>query len=194
MSPVRVALVAFVISTLLSSGLISLFAPKIMMGFALTRVERGDAATTRHVNAVGRNTMYPSQPVDERYGPDSFYIFTRPNPDILYSGCSFDLTAGPIEVGLQNIPEYASIAVHADNTDNFGVVNNRDFSGEILRALIVAEGATAPSDFDGPVFESPTRRGLVIVRILLERREAFDHYRRLQQEQYCRPFRRSGGT
>jgi uncharacterized membrane protein len=119
----------------------TLILPSAMMSFGLNRIERGDTPSADAPGAIGRNRMYHSQIVDERYGADSNYLFTRPNPDILYSGCSFDLSAGPILVEMPAHEEYGSIALHADNTDNFAVYNNRGRTKNVLTVLIAARRA-----------------------------------------------------
>jgi len=186
--PLYIWLGSVAIAALVTFAWLTVSAPSIMMSLALFRVERGDAPSLSHPDAVGRNKMFASQLVDERYGPDAYYLFTRPNPDILYSGCSYDLKDGPIEVGMRNPPEYASIALHDAHTNNFGVVGNKDVSDEYVRLLIVRQGTPSPVSFEGPVFESPTRRGMALPRILAEDRGDMDRYLAFQSDQYCHPY------
>lgn len=155
------------------------------MGLGLARVERGDAVSPRARGATGKNKIYHSQVVDERYGPDSNYLFTRPNPDILYSACSYDLDAGPVLVGMSNHPEYGSIAFHRDNTDNYDVTNNRGVTAPRLDVLIIQKGGPAPEGYQGKIVESPTRTGMALIRLLMERRQDLPRYLALQQQHSC---------
>lgn len=167
---------------------ITIALPYITMGLGLNRVERGDAPSVDAAGATGRNRIYHSQIVDERYGADSNYLFTRPNPDILYSACSYDLDAGPVLVGMVNHPEYGSIAFHGDNTDNYAVVNNRGVSAARIDVLIIRKGSTAPQGYTGRVVESPTRTGMALVRLLTEQRQDLQRYLNLQQQHSCAPY------
>jgi hypothetical protein len=167
----------------------TLMLPSAMMALALNRTERGDAPSVDAPGANGRNRMFHSQIVDERYGADSNYLFTRPNPDILYSGCSFDLNAGPILVEMPAHEEYGSIALHADNTDNFAVYNNRGRTENVLTVLIVSSQADVPAGYSGNVAVSPTRRGMALVRLLTEDRAQMRRYFAIQQQHSCSVYR-----
>jgi uncharacterized membrane protein len=49
-----------------------------------------------------------------------------PSPDLLYSVCVFDVTAGPVRITAQpNLKSYWSIALYAANSDNFFVINDQ---------------------------------------------------------------------
>jgi hypothetical protein len=163
--------------------------PSAMMSFGLNRIERGDTPSADAPGAIGRNRMYHSQIVDERYGADSNYLFTRPNPDILYSGCSFDLSAGPILVEMPAHEEYGSIALHGDNTDNFAVYNNRRRTRDVLTVLIVASRTDVPAGYSGNVAVSPTQRGMALVRLLMERRGDRARYLVIQRQHSCAVYR-----
>ena len=60
------------------------------------------------------NTIFFNPPVDA----DSREV-VRPSPDLLYSGCPFDLSAGPLRVTAVMPDTYYSISAFGDNTDNF---------------------------------------------------------------------------
>jgi hypothetical protein len=181
----------------LGAGLIvfvglALYAPYVMAYFGMARVERGEAPSLNHPDANGRNKMLPSRLVDEGYGPYTNYLYTRPNPDVIYSACSFDLSEGAVEVGMRNFPEYGNIQFNTTNADTFAVINNRGITSDYIRVLIVPEGqgnSKVYSDFDGKVIESPAERGLAISRILTEKRSDMPRYLALQKDQYCRPYK-----
>jgi uncharacterized membrane protein len=169
----------------------TLILPNVMMSFALNRVERGSAPSVQAAGANGTNRMYHSQLVDERYGADSNYLFTRPNPDILYSGCSFDLSAGPVLVEMPAHEEYGSIALHATNTDNFAVYNNRARPKDPLSVLVVASRSEVPTDYSGNIAVSPTKRGMALVRLLTEKRGQMPRYLALQRQHRCAVLKQS---
>ena len=165
-----------------------LIIPHLMMGLALARTERQDNAGTNHIAH--------SPIVDEAYGPDTYYLFTRPNPDILYSACSYDLSAGPVLVGMRNHPEYGSIAFHARNTDNYAIINNLSDGqqGAEIEALVILEGSPRPKGYSGQVITSPTTTGMAIIRTLMEHRGDLQRYLALQQAHRCEPYRQQGSN
>jgi uncharacterized membrane protein len=174
---------AAVASTAIGYVALTLGLPYLMMGFALARTEREDNA--------GRNHIAHSQMVDERYGAASNYLFTRPNPDILYSACSYDLSSGPVLVGMRNHPEYGSIAFHARNTDNYAVINNRagGYQTPEIEVLILAKGTPRPKGYSGLIVHSPTTRGMALMRTLMERRGDLPRYLALQRTHRCAPYK-----
>jgi uncharacterized membrane protein len=92
-----------------------------------------------------------------------------PSPDLLYALCEIDLRERPMRVRADpKAPHYWSIALYADNSDNFFVVNDRQAAGAPVDLLLVAPGAAAPADAAGVrVVHSPSRRGLLLMRVLV---------------------------
>ena len=94
-----------------------------------------------------------------------------PSPDLLYSVCVFDVSAGPVRVRANpGLPSYWSIALYASNSDNFYVLNDRQAGGRAVDLLLVgpAAYAAAPAVPDGAALvTSPTARGLLLMRVLV---------------------------
>jgi uncharacterized membrane protein len=94
----------------------------------------------------------------------------RPSPDLLYATCVFDFDAaqGPVEVTAHDMPAtYWSISLFDAETNNFYALNDRQAKGKPVDLVIV------PPDQDkwplhGTVVQAPTRRGLVLVRALID--------------------------
>jgi uncharacterized membrane protein len=92
----------------------------------------------------------------------------RPSPDLLYSSCVFDLerAGGAVRVRARGMPRtYWSVSAFDADTNNFFVVNDRK-AGDHVDVLIVAPGYGGSSTL--PKVESPTRRGIVLFRTLID--------------------------
>jgi uncharacterized membrane protein len=99
-----------------------------------------------------------------------------PSPDLLYSLCVFDLSQGPLRITARPaLDTYWSVALYADNSDNFFVQNDRQTGKSALDLWLVSEGAnaSAPAVPAGArVVVSPSRRGLLLMRVLTADYEA----------------------
>jgi uncharacterized membrane protein len=94
----------------------------------------------------------------------------RPSPDILYAVCPFDLSNGPLLVAAR-IPHstYFSISAFDSATNNFFVLNDRQVPGDSVEFLITDRSAKPPRTPSArAIVRSPTRRGLVLFRIVID--------------------------
>ena len=94
-----------------------------------------------------------------------------PSPDMLYSVCTFDLRAGPLQITADpKLSSYWSIALYGANSDNFHVVNDHQAAGKAVSLWVVADAA-APAGAPQPpagstVVVSPSATGFVLMRVL----------------------------
>lgn len=111
-----------------------------------------------------------------------------PSPDLLYAGCIYDVSKGPVAI-TADVPEtYWSVALYADNTDNFFVLDDRDVPSRHARVVLVAEDATPPASATGAVIvKAPSKRGLVLFRTLVLDRSKLDELRASQRTAACAP-------
>lgn len=91
----------------------------------------------------------------------------RPSPDLLYASCIYNLEDGPLVIEA-TIPErYWSMQFYQMNTDNFaGITNQRDERyrvGSVVRVTLIGAKEN-PADYPGEVIQSPTARGIVLLR------------------------------
>ena len=106
-----------------------------------------------------------------------------PSPDLLYSVCVFDLTAGPVRISANpQLKSYWSIALYAANSDNFFVINDRKMDGQPVDLWLVSETGTSdarPIPFTIPagaqVVVSPSKTGFLLMRVLTGDYEAEKH-------------------
>lgn len=90
----------------------------------------------------------------------------RPSPDLLYSVCPYDLTAGPLEVTAVPVPgRYSSISVFDARTDNAFVRNDEEMAGKPMRVVLALEGQQVPTGLETVRVRYAT--GIVLQRVLL---------------------------
>ena len=123
-------------------------APRILMHVAMERF-----------GAAGENTWR----ITDRVTAASRQI-VRPSPDLAYSACVYDLSAGPIHISVAPWGDYWSLSLYGENTDNFFVIDDREahYGAEIT---LVQRGRPHPEGAS-QVVESPSVRGVALIRRL----------------------------
>jgi uncharacterized membrane protein len=93
-----------------------------------------------------------------------------PSPDLLYSVCVFDVSAGPVRIAANpNLKSYWSIALYAANSDNFFVINDRKAGGKPVDIWLVSpEGRPGlqPIPSGVQVVVAPSKTGFLLMRVL----------------------------
>jgi len=93
-----------------------------------------------------------------------------PSPDMLYSICLIDVAQGPVHITAHpELRSYWSIALYADNSDNYFVLNDRQAGTRPVDLWVVPDDASpvrkaAPAG--ATVVVAPSRRGLLLMRVL----------------------------
>lgn len=88
-----------------------------------------------------------------------------PSPDLLYSKCVYDVSAGPVRVTTPVPDGYWSMSVYAENTDLVAVVNDRELPGRRLDAVFALAGQETPVGVR--VIHVPKARGAAFFRTLV---------------------------
>jgi uncharacterized membrane protein len=93
----------------------------------------------------------------------------RPSPDLIYSTCVFDVADGPLRITAE-IPRdtYWSLSMFAANTDNFFKLNDREAKGGRVDVVLAKQGAAVAAPPGTLVVETPTFRGIVLTRTLVD--------------------------
>lgn len=102
-----------------------------------------------------------------------------PSPDLLYSKCVYDVSAGPVRITTPVPDSYWSMSVYAANTDLVAVVNDRELPEHRLDAVLALAGQTTPAGMR--VIRVPQARGAAFFRTLVAdptREPALDALRR----------------
>jgi uncharacterized membrane protein len=94
-----------------------------------------------------------------------------PSPDLLYATCAFDVGKRPLRIRADpKSPRYWSIALYADNSDNFFVVNDREAAGKPIDIVLIGPKAYAQAPVlpaGASVIDAPSTRGLLLMRVLV---------------------------
>lgn len=128
-------------------------APTVIMWRAMAKVGSGRVNTIAH---------------GERATEEARAI-VKPSPDLLYSTCTFDVSRRPLKI-VTGAPAdtYWSVALYADNTDNFFVLNDTKANGQPATIILLGPGQSAPIDTAGTItVNSPSTKGLVLFRTLV---------------------------
>jgi uncharacterized membrane protein len=120
-----------------------------------------EVATQRITTQSPWNSFTHAPPVDAR-----LQFVVRPSPDLLYSSCPFDLSAGPVEVTAVPVPDrYSSISVFDSRTDVVFVKNDGQMAGQPMRIVLALAGQQVPAGVE--VVRLGTPKGIVLQRVLL---------------------------
>lgn len=141
--------------------------PRVMMGVAFERIGTGGANRWQ---------------VADRVTPLSRQI-VRPSPDFAYSACAYDLDNGPVVITATPWDAYWSLSLYAANSDNFFVIDDREarYGAEIT---LVRAGRPHPEGAS-MVVESPSRRGIALIRRLAPELDQYNAATRVAREDVC---------
>lgn len=153
-------LIAVAIIAVLTHGALLYFGPSLIMGYA----------TGRMTDLVGVNAMLHAP------RPNAMNdTIVRSSPDLLYSTCVYDVSDKPV-VLTARVPRgtYWSAAFYDINTNNYRVINDRQATAGSITVVVTKAGtpaASAPAGAEAIV--SPTNRGLILIRTLINDDNAF---------------------
>ncbi len=117
----------------------------------------------------------------------------RPSPDLLYSACPFDLSAGPLRVR-SPVPDgtYWSVSAYDSATNNFFTLNDRQAGNGVVDFLIVADDGKVPSRIENfRTVRAPTRTGVVLIRTLINSEKRRAYLDAIRREASCGTFHAS---
>lgn len=124
--------------------------------YALMRLAEAKLTKTAPVNSF---THTPPVRADRQF-------VVRPSPDLLYSVCPYDLTAGPLEITAVPVPgRYSSISVFDARTDVAFVRNDEEMAGKPMRVVLALAGQPVAAGVEAVRVRYAT--GIVLQRVLL---------------------------
>jgi|SoiMethySBSTD1v2_1073268.scaffolds.fasta_scaffold313759_2 uncharacterized membrane protein len=108
-----------------------------------------------------------------RSAPVSRTLIPAINPDLAIAFGVYDVSQGPVRVRCHTPPSdtYWSVSLYASNTDNILLINDKAAKAPSFDLVIVGRKSKYRQQGNEEVVISPTRRGVAIVRILVEDRE-----------------------
>ncbi|WP_332820240.1 DUF1254 domain-containing protein [Sphingopyxis sp.] len=91
----------------------------------------------------------------------------RPSPDLAYSTCPYDLSAGPLAVDVTPVPgRYSSLSIFDAATDVIFVRNDVEAGGKPYRIVLARGGQAVPKGAE--VVRTNYDRGIALIRLLLK--------------------------
>jgi uncharacterized membrane protein len=133
---------------------------------------------TERIGADGMNAWH----VSERVTAASRSI-VRPSPDFAYSACVYDLTQGPVIISATPWDNYWSLSLYGANSDNFFVIDDRE-AHHGAEITLVKRG-TAHPEGASMVVESPSERGIALIRRLAPTPQAYEAAKTVAAEDVC---------
>ena len=97
----------------------------------------------------------------------------RPSPDLAYSSAVFDVSERPLHIEVPLTPPYTSLAGFATNTDNFFAVNDQNVESGAIDVVLVGPSTPREGLAGRRVIDSPSDRGVLLVRRVVPSAEAF---------------------
>lgn len=91
----------------------------------------------------------------------------RPSPDLAYSICLYDVSAGPVEAYVPKAANYLSVALYDMGTNNFYHINDSEMPAAGVKIVLGTEeqlSTLAPAGSADNHAVVPTQTGLVLVR------------------------------
>ncbi|MCF4165355.1 DUF1254 domain-containing protein [Zavarzinia compransoris] len=136
--------------------------------------------------AAGYNRAYHPPPID-----DKARTVVLPSPDIRYSICALDLSAGPVEVTATPPASYFSLSVFDAITDNVAVISNATTGTGPIHLVIAGEDTAAPAlPDDAHLVTLPTTTGLLLLRGLAATPALAEAAETARRTLVCRPLAR----
>jgi len=150
------------VAILAGAALVHVAAVAALPNAIMSRVLRGLAGQA----GVNRFVHPPLATAESR-------TIVRPSPDLAYSSAVFDVRERPLHVVVPLSAPYTSLSGFAANTDNFFALNDRSAGGDPIDIVLVGP-STPRAGLEGlHVVESPSDRGVLLVRRVVPSVEAF---------------------
>ncbi|MES1158569.1 MAG: DUF1254 domain-containing protein [Terricaulis silvestris] len=145
----------------------------------------GIAMNTAMDRVGGHGLKLNQWTLSDRVSEDSRAI-VRPSPDFAYSACVYDLSHGPVRIAVAPWSAYWSLSLYGDNSDNYFVLDDRE-AHDGAEITLIRAGSEPPEHAAQPV-ESPSTRGIAIIRRLAPTVQAYDDARTASHDDACEPY------
>lgn len=146
-------------------------------------------------NLGAPNRIYHDMRVDA-----SVQGVVRPSPDLLYSACPYELSAGPLRVRSPVPPgTYWSVALYDNDTNNFYTLNDVQVHAKNSSVVDFVIEQDEPGQDQAaalesmPIVRSPSQKGLVLFRTVISSEKDFAYIDALRRQATCATFHASIG-
>ena len=141
-----------------------------LMNVAIDRLGQGGINLMSHANLADPSR----QPV------------IRPSPDLAYSSCPYDLSAGPIAIGVVPVAHrYRSLSIFDAATDVIFVRNDVEAGGRPYRIILAREGQAVPTGAE--VVRTNHDNGIALIRLLLKDPREIGQLEAVRRQSFCAP-------
>lgn len=108
----------------------------------------------------------------------------RPSPDLAYSSCPYDLSAGPLAIDVAPVPgRYSSLSIFDAATDVVFVRNDAEANGKPYRIIVAREGQAVPAGTE--VVRTNHDRGIALIRLLLKDPSEIGQLDAARRQSFC---------
>ena len=157
----------------LTHGALLYFGPSLVMSRAMGKISaRG-----------GVNTMIaPPRPNAQNN------LVVRSSPDLLYNICVYDVTEKPLRISAE-VPQgtYWSVSFYDMNTNNYRVINDGQATAGAVLLVLMKSGSAAPPPAGAEIVTTPTERGVVLFRTLINDESRFAEIDAARKQAKCAP-------
>jgi uncharacterized membrane protein len=126
------------------------------------------------------NTIYHLAPSSEKSRR-----VVRPSPDLIYSAISYDLSKTSLRISAPIPDTYWSLSIFAPDTENFYVINDKQVQSKKIELIITPKGHKPPSIENAIHVESPSEKGVVILRMLIQDEDRLGDLLKIQKQARC---------
>jgi|TARA_B110001454_G_scaffold191123_1_gene190634 uncharacterized membrane protein len=109
----------------------------------------------------------------------------RPSPDLLYSGCGYDVTYSPVVITSKVLNTYWAMSFYSANSDNFAILNDLDIDSEDLKVYLFGPNSKPIKITDGFAIFSPTDKGVMLIRRFIGNEDNIEEMYRNQETLTC---------
>ena len=118
---------------------------------------------------------------------DAARSVVMPSPDLLYAICRYDVSKRPLRIAARVPASYWSVALFADNSDNFFTLDDRAAGEGPVELVLAAQGARVAAPAGARVIAAPSDTGVVLFRLFVPNEKALPALAAAQQEERCAP-------
>ncbi|MEM1380124.1 MAG: DUF1254 domain-containing protein [Pseudomonadota bacterium] len=134
----------------------------VLVGWNVT-LQRVPVAVMEAIEArmVGPKGDWNTCVHERQYGP--LPRVARSNPDSMVTRVAYDLSEGSLRLRGKTWPDYWSLSVYDQNTNNVFVVNDRQIQSDSFDFTLVQASDVPVADGSQKIV-SPTRKGILLIR------------------------------
>ncbi len=166
-------LIAVLVVAAVTHGALLYLGPSLVMSAAMGRV--GAAAPLNDVLHAER----PNADND---------VIVRSSPDLLYDICIYDIRERPLRISATTPPgTYWSVSFYDMNTNNFRVINDGQASAGAVLLVLDKVGREGPAPAGAEIVVSPTDRGIVLFRTLVNDESRLAEIDAVRRSASCAP-------